>query len=385
VDPFGSGNVVADFSACAVAERPVWLASQDGSDAWSVVNPVNDVYHFNVASGRGGLAYVVSSSGNSNITVQYMTQAEFTADPLVYCAAPATGKTINGTTTGGFSSGDQTIISLGGASVFPGVGTQSFQLTGVASGNQDLVAFNTDGQTILDDAAIIRRDLNIADHGSLAVVDFDYRAGESFSPTYAPQITLSGLVGGEVVKQSMFYQTGATCSTAPLYLDQAGGATIFATGIPSAAQRAGDFHGLSVSATGVGTSRSIIEYHHTLSNRAMTLGAAMPVPAVTSLGGPYKRLQAAYTLPVDYNTSTSFLYNNAGRSVNLTATTGYLGGTATTLALVDYSPLAGWDNNWAPASASTGPWTASASGSNVTTSVCVENASLKTASVSGTF
>jgi hypothetical protein len=382
VDPLGSGNVVADFSTCVAAERPVWLASQDGAGAWSVVTSDNGVYHFNVASGRGGLAFVLSSAGVSTTTVQYMTQAEFTDNPVVYCPATPAGKTINGTAAG-ISVSDEATISLGGASAFPTSRGPSFQLTGVASGNQDLVAYL---YNFYFDEAIIRRDLNIADNGSLARVDFS--ANEAFFADYAI-ITPAGLLGGETVRQSMFYLTGPSCTVATLY---AGAFALpfnsgyLVSGIPAAQQRASDFHGLSVSATTrAGASRSITEYFHTLSDRTVTLGLPIPVPAVTSLGGPYKRLQAAYTLPVDYNTSTSFLYNTAGRSVNLTATTGYLGGTATTLALADYSALAGWDNNWVPASASTGPWTASGSGSNVTTSVCVENASIKTASVSGTF
>jgi hypothetical protein len=91
----------------------------------------------------------------------------------------------------------------------------------------------------------------------------------------------------------------------------------------------------------------------TFEHRATTLGAAMPVPAVTSLGG-HKWLPGVYDPVGDYNTSTSFLYKQYGPVGHLTATTGYLGGTATTLALADYSALAGRDNNWVPASAELG-------------------------------
>ena len=60
-------------------------------------------------------------------------------------------------------------------------------------------------------------------------------------------------------------------------------------------------------------------------------------------------------------------------------------GTATTLAMPDYSGLAGWDNAWPPASASTGTWNTIGSGSNITGSVCTENASVKFATLPGTF
>ena len=72
------------------------------------------------------------------------------------------------------------------------------------------------------------------------------------------------------------------------------------------------------------------------------------------------------------------------KAISIDATFGYLGGAATTLALPDYSALAGWDNNWAPAASSTGDWTVSGT-SSFPGSACTENASFKTAALSGTF
>jgi len=113
----------------------------------------------------------------------------------------------------------------------------------------------------------------------------------------------------------------------------------------------------------------------------------MPTPTITTLGGPYKRLQAVYTLPADYHIFTSFGYSNGAgdRTVGITATFGYLAGSAVTLALADYSALAGWDNTWPPASASTGNWSATGSGSTITSTVCTEGVSVKFAIETGTF
>ena len=78
-------------------------------------------------------------------------------------------------------------------------------------------------------------------------------------------------------------------------------------------------------------------------------------------------------------------YSDGGnKSVSISATFGYLGAAATTLALADFSALPAWDNNWAPASSSTGDWTVSGT-SSFPGSACTENASVKTATVSGTF
>ncbi len=378
----GSGNVTLDFSACAVADRPVWLAAQDGAGAWTVVAPVNNVYQFSISSGTGGLTYVLSSGGNSTTSVQYMTQAEFTAGPQVFCGPPPTGKTINGTAAG-ISATDMAFISLGGGAASPSFAALPFQLTGVASGSHDLVGYR---RSLVGgaDAAIIRRDLNIADNGSVGTVDFG--GIEAFVPDTAT-ITLGGLVGGETVMQAMIYHVGASCTSAPLYAFGTGGATFTASGIPAAQQRASDFHGLSISAVAANNaSRSTTEYFNALTARTVNLGAAMPVPTVTELTGPYMRLQAVYTLPAEYNHGTAFFYDDgANRSVAISASLGYLGGTATTLAFADYSALAGWDNNWVPSSSSTGPWTVTGSGSTFTGPVCVENASFKSAVETGVF
>jgi uncharacterized membrane protein len=383
VESSAGGNVTVDFSGCPVADRAVWLAYQNGTGPWIPVAGGGDVYSFNITSSRGGLAYVLlGAGGTSSVLVQYMTQAEFTAGTLTFCP-PSTGKTVNGTAAG-VDLTDIAWISLGGGfAQVTGVGSPNFQIKGVQNGTQDLVGYR---QSFIGGAesAIIRRDQDIAPGGSVGTVDF---AGvEAFVPGNAT-ITVNGLVGGETLSQGMFYQV-ANCMAALLYIgaDAGAGPSFTASGIPGAKQRVSDYHGILVSATTASASRSITEYFHALSARTLTLGAAMPTPAVTSLGGPYKRLQAVFTLPTDYQSSTAFVYSDAGgKSVSLSATFGYLGGAATTLGLADYSGLAGWDNAWAPASASSVDWNAIGSGGNVTGSVCAENARIKSATVSGTF
>jgi len=380
----GSGNVTVDFSSCPVAERAVWVAAQDGVNPWTRITGTADVYNFTIGSSGGGLAYVVvGASDAASITVQYRTKAEFTAGTLVQCPPPATGKTINGDVAGaGFT--DRPTISLGGseATVFTFL-SSTFQLTDVPDGNQDLVAYR---QSLANgpERAIIRRAQNIADNGTIATLDFN--GVEAFAPATAT-ITLGGLLGGEQVNQNMSYQVGANCTTAGLYFGATGGATFTASGIPSIQQVGTDFHALTVFASLGNDSRFITQYNHDLTARTLTLGGVIPTPTITTLATPpaYKRLQAAYTLPIDYEGSTSFGYNDgANKSVSISATFGYLGGTSTTLALADYSALSGWDNNWPPATSSTGQWTVSGS-SVFPASACTEGATLKSATVNGLF
>ena len=276
----GSGNVTVDFSACPVAERPLWLAAQDGAGAWNTITGVGNVYQFNITSGRGGMAYVLVNTGDTTTTVQYMTQAEFTAGPIVFCGIVPAGKTISGTAAG-ITALDFTTISLGGGLALPNTGFPNFQITGVANGTHDLVGFR---RSLIGaaEAAIIRRDQNIADGGSVGTMDFN--GVEAFVPATA-LITVGGLGGGETIIAGMSYQVGASCTAATLSSGLIGGATFTASGIPGAQQRASDFHGISISASlGSGALRSTTEYFHTLGARTVTLGAAMPAPGITIAG-----------------------------------------------------------------------------------------------------
>jgi hypothetical protein len=382
--PSGGGNVTVDFSNCPVADRAVWLAYQDSAGPWVRVIGVNDLYSFNITSGRGGLAYVLlgqSGIGTSSVEVQYRTQAEFTAAPLAFCPPTPPGKTVNGTGAG-IGETDIANISLGGGSATGLVTDGPFEITGVADGIHDLVAYRRSFVGGVE-RAIIRRDLNIPNTGSVGTLDF---AGpEAIVPATAT-IMVGGLVGGEWLFQSISYHLGATCAEATLYdSEPVDGSSFTASGIPAGQQRASDYHAITLLATGATGFRAIAESFHTIAARTVTLGALLPTPTISSLGGPYKRLQAVYMLPGDYQGSTEFGYSDAGRSVRLSATFGYLGGAATTLALANYSGLAEWDDSWAPAaSASSVSWTLSGE-SGFTSSPCTENARFKFALESGTF
>ena len=376
----GTGNVTVDFSGCPVEERPVWVAAQNGIGPWTRVTGTGDVYTFTIGSSGGGLADVVVGAGNAaSVTVRYLTQAEFTAGgTLAFCPLPS-GKTINGTVANSGVS-DVSTVSLGGSSATASFGATTFQLTDVPDGNQDLVAYRR--SLIGSDAAIIRRSQNIPDNGTITTLDFN--GVEAFTPATA-LITLSGLLGGETVSHNMAYHVNANCAAASLYGGALAGATFTASGIPGAQQQGTDFHGLTVFASASPASRFITQYNHTLTARTLTLGAVMPTPTITDLGGgSYKRLQAVYTLPTDYEGSTSFGYSDGvDKSVSISATFGYLGSTSVTLALADYSALSGWDNNWPPANGGTANWTLS--GASAFASQCTEGATFKSASETGTF
>ena len=383
----GGGNTTLDFASCAVSLRPVWLAIQDGSGPWTVVTPVANAYSFNITT-RGGVTYVLTPTvSTSTIVVRFLSKAEFGTNTVV-CPSPGTLKTVNGTVAG-VGANEAAHVSLGGGSSFLSAftgGVPNFQITSVLDGAQDLVAAHRPGFTSVADKAIIRRGLNIANNGSIGAV-LDFTMAEAFTLDNAT-IGITGLVGGEQVTQGVNY-SGANCIGGPLYSGvTAAGSSFTAAGVPAAQQVATDFHGFSLFVHDPATNmtRSTSQFFHAFGARTLALAALFPIPTVTVLAGPYKRLQAVYTLPADYQQSTSLNYNDdvaSGKAVTISATQAYLGGTSVTFAFADYSALAGWDNNWAPASANLADWTVSGTGGNATSGFCTEGARVDFGQVTG--
>jgi hypothetical protein len=381
------GSIVFDYSACDAASRPVWFAVQDGNGPWTRVTPVNDRYGFDLAASTGGLAIVLASGPTAGVTVQYMSRTEIQSWGAAgsLCAATA-GKTVNGSVVN-LSALQSVLASLGGATTSANAGTPAFQFTNVPAGPQDLVAYRSSFTGPgAGDRLIIRRDLNVADGGSVAPLDFT--AGEAFAPQGAT-LTVTGLGGGENLTHTMFYSTRAECRTGALYstVPAAGGGPVTAFGVPAAQQRGTDFHSVQATAIAGSTAfRTVLESFAAIGARTVALPTALPVPAVTVLAGPYKRLQFQFTLPADVASSATVGYVDGpgARTVSISATgAGFLGGTAVNLAMPDFSGVAGWNNAWAPAAGAAVNWTATGAGA-LLTAFCSEGARIATSTRAGT-
>ena len=84
-----AGNVTLDLAGCLSLNQVLWVAGQDGTGAWTRLTGANQLYRFNVLSGKGGIAWVLSASNAASTHVLYGTQAELTAAPIVPCTAVA--------------------------------------------------------------------------------------------------------------------------------------------------------------------------------------------------------------------------------------------------------------------------------------------------------
>jgi hypothetical protein len=379
----GGSSISIDFSACT--DKPIWFAFQDGAGTWTQVAGSGDVYEFDVAAGNAGIAWVSNAGGaGTTVFVQYYTTAELSGGSFDFCGAPLGGKTVNGSVTGLGATDFASVFMGGGSALVTFLGT-NFQLQHVASGPQDLVAFRTSATgASASDRGLIRRDQDIANGGSVGTLDMN--GAESFAAATA-QLTAGGAAAGAELTFLLNYQTGAAChggllsSTLP---DTPTSATL--SGIPAGEQRATDFHRAMVVSTEGNSARSVFESFHTLADRTVNLGAALGAPDVTSLGAPYKRLQADLTVPNEYNAGVSLGYseNGGARAVQISVTDARVGGGSASIVMPDFTGVSGWNAAWAPPAASTVDWAVGATGTNVTGSFCQEGARLTVATVSGT-
>lgn len=373
------GNASLDFSMCAADQRPIWFAFQNGSTGtWTPLAGTNHKYTFNITEDRGSFAYVIQQAGGSFQTVVYfMTRAEITAAANFCPNSPAT-KSVTGTLAG-VGAQDFANVFLGGGSAAVNLGQSAFTITNVADGTHDLVAWRYDllGTAGTPDRGLIRRDLNIANGGSVGTVDL--AGSESFAAATAA-LTVNGAGAGEQVIHGMGYYTGAQCTYASLYTALPGTATAMTLrGVPADKQRATDFHQTFVTGTSTNGSsaRTIQEWFHTFGARTVTLPSNLD--AVTVVNAPstgYRRFQAGFTLPADYsNGVVNFTYNgtNGQQTMLLVATHAWVGSTGVILVTPAFSGLAGWLDTWAPPTTGTGTWAATATYSNLTAqSICTE-------------
>lgn len=378
----GGSSVRLDYSACAAAAKPVWVAFQDGSGAWTQVTGTGDVYTFNIASSKGGIAVVTPAGASFGTVVRFGSQAELVANTGGCGTSPVT-KVVNGSVAG-LNTGDAAKMSLGGSAANVLTNT-TFVLSTVLNGTFDLVGYRRNTVTPgAGDRGLLRRDQNIAAAGTLAVADFG--GAESFAAATA-NVTASGAGAGDQIDQSMSYLSGATCISSPLYTVLGGTATTFAMfGVPASAQRATDYHSLTLSdVSGALGSRSVSVSFHTMADKTISFGAVLN-PTVTNVTGAlaFKRLQAALNLSSDYTIGLFSYADAAGNTVTVIETPGFLGGnTAVTLAFPDLSAAAGLTTTWFPAAAAA--VTYSVAGLAAPLNACVEGATSRFTSTIGTM
>ncbi|HEY4322194.1 MAG TPA: hypothetical protein VGM77_13585 [Gemmatimonadales bacterium] len=391
----GGSGLRLDYSACTTAQKPIYVAYQDGTTGtWTRATGSADVYSFNLVSAKGAIAVVTPNSGGTNYTttVTYLAQGDYLG-MVGGCAATPGTKTLSGTVAG-LSSGDIAFFGLDGGSGTLTDPATTLSMSNLSStGIYDLVGSKHPLTGTGNERGFIRRDVDLATTTTLGTLDFN--GAESFAPSSAT-VTISNVPGGETVAPSVFYNTGATCAVNGYFtgdIASAGTNAFTVFGVPASVQRASDFHFISATATN-GSSTALATQSttlvaHSLTSETIGLPAALPAASVTATGsGPYKRLQTAITLPADFTSGTlTYTDNVTGNVMVIVVTPGYqAGSSALSIVAPDISAAAGFLATWEPATTSTVQWTLTGSATTVgnASSLCTEGATIKAASISGT-
>lgn len=397
----GTGNVTLDFSACVGFDVPAWVAWQDGNGAWSRVTGTGQVYRFTVTAATASFVYVTTFQGgvsSASINIQSMSRSEMSAVPFVYCSGTGPAlKVVNGSVAG-VTGGDGVNLSLGGGIGFANPQITVFNIAGVQNGAHDLIGWRHDFIGDITgagnpDRGFVRRDQNIASGGSVGVLDMN--GPESFAPASAV-FTVNGMVTGDEVVQYMRYNTGASCVGSMLYGSvRMSGNTFIGYGFPAAAQRSTDYHQVMFTSTtrqgGVlfpVAQRTLIETFQTMGSRTLTLGAVLAPPTITTMTGTYKRLQATFALAAEYNSGAVFSYSVPAqrKDVTIVATPAWIASSSVTLAMPNFTGIAGWDDTWPPAASATGQWITTVSGTTLAgPSFCANNTRTVSAMRQGSF
>jgi hypothetical protein len=332
-------------------QAPIWAASQDGAGPWKRVMPTRgNTYTFSFPSGKGGVATVAKSGPGFRVEVVFATLADFghqTTSTNLSC--PGT-KTVKGSVAHVLG-GQVAVIDLGQSSAFLfGGGPTTFTLSKVQDGPRDLIATrdNTSSQA---NRIILRRGLNVANGGTLALLDFG--ASEAFAPASA-KATVNGL------------PSGAKASVAVLFFSPRGtGASLFAANnvpagtvpyaaIPTAKLLTSEVQLLAaVSTFTSGSRRNTGVFIRSVTNRTVTFGPALSSATVSSAAStPYYRPRIKAMSQSQYNKAITVGYSqaSANRSASIFATAAYFGSAPATwdLSLPDLHTVSGFLTTWGP-------------------------------------
>lgn len=397
----GSGNVTVRF--CDPSQYPLWVAYRSGtSGAWTRATAgSNQTYSFSI-SGAGGMAWAQPSGSNGYaVTVHYGSAAELTTYGTAQCTNNSgNGKSLSGSFAGLNGPLQSGQVSVGGAFAQSNVGATTFNLTNVADGSTDLLAYrvntvlNGSSVTLAPDKGIIRRGVNYANGSTIPVLDFN--ASEAFTPASA-QVTVTNPSGG-ILTVIAGFQTGNGTIGGFAFGDLLGSGSSTSTvyGLPTSLTQPGDFH--LVQATSTVTvnnlpvsSRSVTQFNRNLANRTLTLGPQLAISGsglVTIATSPYARLRVNGTWQSDYGDymlgTFSQTASGVTRSWVVSATRAYFNNASTfEIEMPDFASVAGFDVNWGlrPGFQVSFGALAYSAGTATTT---IEDMTVKTAAVYGT-
>lgn len=350
----------ATIRFCDPQNRPRFFAVQDDGGPWRPITRTGSDYVFNVTGDRIGIAFVrfaASNTANVLVRVRYVTRGELTDLANVECETLFTGSRAIAATMNGLAADERTIVSF----------TQGFSdarnafIIGSGPPGPLTVRFARYGSVLnrrVLREVIVRRNLSESETNPIAPVLFGSTEGLTPVPFTA---SVTNLGADSVYWSNGLHAPGVTrffpgSFAGFVYLGQGGDSTaVTHYGLPSTTLPGNELQDLTATAyrdpsTDVFRYASVV--FRTPGDRTVTF-ADVPSPFTWSLVGTgdgvrprvsgvlpgvgARAVGAALRQPL--STLTSIVYD-------VTATTGWLGGSAFTLEVPDFRGLPGWELPW---------------------------------------
>lgn len=321
---------------------PAWVAFQDGDGAWTEVEGVptgtSYTYTFTMTAPIGGVAVVDTLTCSVVNWVVYGTAAELAQ--LYSGEQCGSGrKTITGSLAGG-TTGQSSMVTLGGGWDHVYNESGSFRLEEVAPGPQDLIAAR--GSSGGRDRVIVRRALDLPNGAVIPLLNFNTSEAIALDSATVSIDQFpsdgSGFMSSSIHTANGGWTPGSFGSTK---------ATTWYRGLPASSTIAGDVHQISVSTGG----RYLDAFVGPIANLTVSLGPVAATPTVTTLSSatPVRMrmttpVQAAYPkiATAGFRVGTRPRY-----IVNMTMTEGYRGSAQSwILDVPDFGSTSGYNAAW---------------------------------------
>src|SRR5438874_4779593 len=335
-------QLVLDF--CSGSDTPVLAAVKNEGQPWTRVTPDASGTIVFRASDRVGLAFVYQFGASTYTDVIYASVAEL--DPLANAACPEQlgSKTLNGSVAS-VSGSAVADVSMASESAALSPQSTTFSLSGIPSVPLDLIASRSDlvGGVYTPNRIIVRRSLNLLNGASIPVLDFG--AAEALAPA-TNTVAIAGISPNDNSALSVDFSTATTTHNLYTHPSISGSSqTIY--GAPASLTQSGDLHILDVTAQSTtGSSYRVAQLHYQLpADKAMVLGATVNAPTVSTLSGaPALLLETSLPSQSDYPWFATATHYQGARTIAVTVTADYLGGTPSTwvMDIPDLSGVSGY-------------------------------------------
>lgn len=348
--------------AYCVGSEPLWVAFQDGDEAWTRALPStsngNVVFQRTFASDRAAIATAFDAGfGITTLQVLYGTPTELELVGRTYPAFCLPFQKILLTSVAGLDTNQFAYVAGGYVTEVPVLINESFSLEGMPPGPRDIVAARVTftASTSILNRLILRRDVDLPSGATLPVLDFN--SAEAFAPAIR-NVTLVGIGDRATVSTRLITSNFDGLLSTP-FGQHVGTVGPYAA-LPEDRLRPGDLEQLAAQTQGVAPSSrlSTSVYFRTPIDRSLEFGPEIIPPAFSTVAElPSLRLRAQFVPQDAYDRAVVISYQqnvvdfsgaHTGIQVSVSMTAAYaqlIGGWD--LTIPELSGVTGFQPAWA--------------------------------------